>query len=139
NPLASAWNSLEPAQSKEGLATAYQMQGNNEAAAAIRNQGNVEFGLNLIPVERVVSLGKWGAVAKGGDEFGFAGKSTEELFDTPPIKPIPVPGDYDFVGSKVTPPTPHASIGATADNEVGGFSYYDQFKKADGSWDWPEN
>ncbi len=65
NPLASAWNSLESSQSKEGLATAYQMQGNNEAAAAIRNQGNVEFGLNLVPVERVVSLGKWGAVAKG--------------------------------------------------------------------------
>ncbi|WP_174518454.1 Hint domain-containing protein, partial [Pseudomonas syringae group genomosp. 3] len=69
NPLASAWNSLEPAQSKEGLATAYQMQGNNEAAAAIRNQGNVEFGLNLIPVERVVSLGKLGAVAKTTDDF----------------------------------------------------------------------
>ncbi|MCF5771446.1 filamentous hemagglutinin N-terminal domain-containing protein [Pseudomonas syringae] len=100
NPLASAWNSLESSQSKEGLATAYQMQGNNEAAAAIRNQGNVEFGLNLVPVERVVSLAKWGTVAKGGDEFGFAGKSTEELFDTPPIKPIPVPGDYDLVGAK---------------------------------------
>ncbi|QHE99007.1 DUF637 domain-containing protein [Pseudomonas cannabina] len=69
NPLASAWNSLEPAQSKEGLATAYQMQGNNEAAAAIRNQGNVEFGLNLIPVERVVSLGKLGTVAKTTDDL----------------------------------------------------------------------
>ncbi|MDD2029994.1 TNT domain-containing protein [Pseudomonas sp. 39167] len=31
------------------------------------------------------------------------------------------------------------SIGAIADNEAGGFSYYDQFKKADGSWDWPKN
>ncbi|RMO98679.1 hypothetical protein ALQ33_200186 [Pseudomonas syringae pv. philadelphi] len=69
NPLASAWNSLEPAQSKEGLATAYQMQGNSEAAAAIRNQGNVEFGLNLVPVERVVSLGKLGTVAKTTDDF----------------------------------------------------------------------
>ncbi|MFJ4143002.1 TNT domain-containing protein [Pseudomonas sp. NPDC089734] len=26
-----------------------------------------------------------------------------------------------------------------ADNEAGGFSYYDQFKKADGGWEWPKN
>ncbi|MBX8487685.1 TNT domain-containing protein [Pseudomonas cichorii] len=31
------------------------------------------------------------------------------------------------------------SIGAIADNEAGGFSYYDQFKKADGGWEWPKN
>ncbi|WP_181013385.1 MULTISPECIES: glycohydrolase toxin TNT-related protein, partial [Pseudomonas syringae group] len=42
-------------------------------------------------------------------------------------------------GAKVAPPKNQASIGSIADNEAGGFSYYDQFKKADGSWDWPEN
>ncbi|MBV4476871.1 glycohydrolase toxin TNT-related protein [Pseudomonas botevensis] len=41
-------------------------------------------------------------------------------------------------GVKVTPPETQASTGAIADNEAGGFSYYDQFKKADGSWDWPK-
>jgi len=41
-------------------------------------------------------------------------------------------------GAKVTPPKTQASTGAIADNEAGGFSYYDQFKKADGSWDWPK-
>lgn len=125
NPLTSAWNSLESSQSEEGLATAFQMQGNNEAAAAIRNQGNVEFGLNLVPVERVVSLGKWGAVAKGGDEFGFAGKSTEELFDTPPIKPIPVPGDSDFVGPKAQSPSKIAASWQGSDPYFGVDVYSD--------------
>lgn len=41
-------------------------------------------------------------------------------------------------GAKVTPPKTQASTGAIVDNEAGGFSYYDQFKKADGSWDWPK-
>ncbi|WP_236277532.1 DUF637 domain-containing protein [Pseudomonas poae] len=49
NPVASLWDSLEQGQSKEALATAYQMQGNNEAAAAIRNQANAEFGLSIAP------------------------------------------------------------------------------------------
>ncbi|MCE1114313.1 MULTISPECIES: glycohydrolase toxin TNT-related protein [Pseudomonas] len=41
-------------------------------------------------------------------------------------------------GAKVIPPKNQATIGAIADNEAGGFSYYDQFKKADGGWDWPK-
>jgi filamentous hemagglutinin len=38
-----------------------------------------------------------------------------------------------------TPPKDQASIGAIADNEAGGFSFYDRFKKADGTWDWPKD
>ena len=35
-------------------------------------------------------------------------------------------------------PNAGTRAGAT-DAEAGGFSQYDQFKKPDGSWDWPEN
>ena len=78
NPLAAAWDSLAPGQAQEGLATVYQMQGDNEAAAAIRNQANTEFGLNFIPVERVASLGKIGTVAKTADELYIERLLTEK-------------------------------------------------------------
>ena len=43
------------------------------------------------------------------------------------------------VGAKGSTAKSPGSIGAIADNEAGGFSYYDQFKKADGGWEWPKN
>lgn len=54
------WDSQEPGQAQEVLATVYQTEGDNQAAAAIRNQVNTEFGLNFIPVEWVTALGKVG-------------------------------------------------------------------------------
>ena len=43
--------------------------------------------------------------------------------------------------AKITKESPSGpnSISATADAEAGGFSQYDQYRKSDGSWDWPEN
>ncbi len=110
NPLASAWNSLESSQSKEGLATAYQMQGNNEAAAAIRNQGNVEFGLNLVPVERVASLGSLGNVVKTADELYIERLLTEKGpasgLPSGETKVVgdgrPAANDISFTGEKAT-------------------------------------
>lgn len=110
NPLASAWNSLESSQSKEGLATAYQMQGNNEAAAAIRNQGNVEFGLNLVPVERAASLGSLGNVVKTADELYIERLLTEKGpasgLPSGETKVVgdgrPAANDISFTGEKAT-------------------------------------
>lgn len=46
-----------------------------------------------------------------------------------------------FPPSKVveTSPKGQPSIGATADNEAAGYSYYDQFKASDGGWAWPKD
>ncbi|MBK4994607.1 filamentous hemagglutinin N-terminal domain-containing protein [Pseudomonas sp. S37] len=78
DPLAAAWDSLAPGQAQEALATVYQMQGDNEAAAAIRNQANTEFGLNFIPVERAAALARLGTVAKTADELYIERLLTEK-------------------------------------------------------------
>lgn len=48
------------------------------------------------------------------------------------------------VASKVDAPPPKTSgnpnsSSAVTDTEAGGYSYYDQFKNANGGWDWPKN
>nr|WP_314426847.1 VENN motif pre-toxin domain-containing protein [uncultured Erwinia sp.] len=42
------------------------------------------------------------------------------------------------VNAGKVPKNPNSSSAIT-DNEAGGYSYYDQFKNADGGWNWPKN
>jgi len=49
-----------------------------------------------------------------------------------------VVGEVEFPNLKTPSGTPNNSSAVT-DVEAGGYSYYDQFKNANGGWDWPKN
>lgn len=84
-----------------------------------------------------------GGIAKGGVKLASVGiklgrDSLEKMaVDSSKLLKIEAP---NLAGGATggTAKSP-GSIGAIADNEAAGFSYYDQFKLADGGWDWPKN
>lgn len=96
----------------ETLAYLHYLQGDSLGGAAIGAKQVTSEALSFIAAGRV------GVEAKGA---GAAGE---------------VAGAGVAKGGSTNSPS---SIAAIADNEAGGYSYYDQFKKADGSWDWPKD
>ncbi|WP_240326529.1 filamentous hemagglutinin N-terminal domain-containing protein, partial [Pseudomonas syringae] len=56
NPWGSFMNSVEASQTKEAMATIYDMQGNTAASAAIRAKSDLEFALNFLPANRAKTL-----------------------------------------------------------------------------------
>ncbi|WP_236473386.1 hypothetical protein, partial [Pseudomonas syringae] len=57
-------NSVEASQTKEAMATIYDMQGNTAASAAIRAKSDLEFALNFLPANRAKTLAELGGGAK---------------------------------------------------------------------------
>ncbi|WP_238417933.1 DUF637 domain-containing protein [Pseudomonas syringae group genomosp. 3] len=64
NPWGSFKNSVEASQTKEAMATIYDMQGNTAASAAIRAKSDLEFALNFLPANRAKTLAELGSRAK---------------------------------------------------------------------------
>ncbi|GKQ44553.1 filamentous hemagglutinin N-terminal domain-containing protein [Pseudomonas syringae] len=64
NPWGSFKNSVEASQTKEAMATIYDMQGNTAASAAIRAKSDLEFALNFLPANRAKTLAELGAGRK---------------------------------------------------------------------------
>ncbi|WP_202907079.1 Hint domain-containing protein, partial [Pseudomonas amygdali] len=64
NPWGSFMNSVEASQTKEAMATIYDMQGNTAASAAIRAKSDLEFALNFLPANRAKTLAELGAGRK---------------------------------------------------------------------------
>ncbi|WP_234300577.1 hypothetical protein [Pseudomonas syringae group genomosp. 3] len=64
NPWGSFKNSVEASQTKEAMATIYDMQGNTAASAAIRAKSDLEFALNFLPANRAKTLAELGSGAK---------------------------------------------------------------------------
>ncbi|WP_374755178.1 hypothetical protein [Pseudomonas syringae] len=64
NPWGSFMNSVEASQTKEAMATIYDMQGNTAASAAIRAKSDLEFALNFLPANRAKTLAELGGGAK---------------------------------------------------------------------------
>ncbi len=64
NPWGSFKNSVEASQTKEAMATIYDMQGNTAASAAIRAKSDLEFALNFLPANRAKTLAELGGGVK---------------------------------------------------------------------------
>ncbi|RML55265.1 putative Filamentous hemagglutinin, intein-containing [Pseudomonas amygdali pv. morsprunorum] len=64
NPWGTFKNSVEASQTKEAMATIYDMQGNTAASAAIRAKSDLEFALNFLPANRAKTLAELGAGRK---------------------------------------------------------------------------
>ncbi|WP_345945910.1 colicin E5-related ribonuclease [Pseudomonas sp. MWU16-30316] len=64
NPWGSFMNSVEASQTKEAMATIYDMQGNTAASAAIRAKSDLEFALNFLPANRAKTLAELGGGAR---------------------------------------------------------------------------
>ncbi|KWT08198.1 hypothetical protein AL046_21435 [Pseudomonas syringae pv. avii] len=64
SPWGAFKNSVEASQTKEAMATIYDMQGNTAASAAIRAKSDLEFALNFLPANRAKTLAELGAGRK---------------------------------------------------------------------------
>ena len=109
----------------------YQLQNTNAVGTLVQaaNQQSFEdIGLSSEQAELAAMLAATmatgGVVGKASSSKGKVDGNTEE---------------QAWVGGVKLDKTNQNPTSATTDAEAGGYSYYDKFKKQDGTWDWPEN